>query len=172
VTRVARVERERCGRTRSAHGVMRVLVLALGLVLAGVAGADEADDEDLLDSPHRTEGIPERIQTLDRELSHGVGAKPSEETDAEPEPRDADQPGEDAVVPEEGDEAHPAKTRSGVPADAEASPKRAHPGALSPPLGNKPLGNKPLGNQTMPAPDSTADDKPAAKPRPATSEGE
>jgi hypothetical protein len=151
--------------------VIPLLVLALGLVLAGVAGADEADDEDLLESPHRTEGIPERIQTLDRELSHGAGATPSEETDAEPEPRDADQPGEDAVIPEEGDEAHPAKARPVEPADAEASPKRAHPGALSPPLGNKPLANKPLGNKTMPAPDATANDEPAAKPRPATTEG-
>jgi hypothetical protein len=58
--------------------VIRVLVLALGLVLAGVAGADEADDEDLLESPHRTEGIPERIQTLDRELSHDAAARTSE----------------------------------------------------------------------------------------------
>ena len=139
-----------------AHRVRRALLL--GIVLGvRLALADEADDE-VLESRHPTDGIPERSRVLEREWEHdGEAVEP--DADAEP----ADEAPEPAA-PDDAEDEHP--TTTSLPADAhDAAPKRA-------PRGRPKLLESPLrdGRRADPGPTSRPDS--AVRPRAPSAEEE
>ncbi len=145
---VNRVDRERGG--GYAGSVWRLAVL---LLLAVCAGVRADDDEELLETP-KHEGLPERLQALEREWAEDVGSKePAEEAEDEPE----------AVVPH--DVVPPLDDAAEEPAPAKSAPQEHVPPPVRPAV-RSPIESTSRGRPQEKAAAASSDAK-AAAPAPA-----
>ena len=109
---------------------MRLALLALVLALSTSARAQ--DDDAVLDTPHVGDGIPERVEQLEREWAEDVGTK---DTAEEHEP-DADAEPADAAEAATGDDPEPVKTPPAAEAPPPAKPRSALAKPLADPIGS------------------------------------
>jgi hypothetical protein len=132
--------------------VRRLCLVALALVLAASVRAEE-DDDKLLETP-KLDGIPERLEALEREWHEEVGttdpAGPAEKPEVEetpevaPPPEDPDHPEAAEVKPTpHEDEATPKKTSTVLESPLK-DPITDHAASRVAPKDDKPAPAKPL----------------------------
>jgi len=113
---------------------MRATLLGLLLVMALVAHAADDEEDEVLDTGRSGGTLNERLEALEREWQHDVGAPPAIEEPDEERPAHGDP---DEVAPPVAEEEEPGHPTSPPPTFGEAAPSRPADSGSTPSLGKR-----------------------------------